>query len=216
MTDDGSKLPTPAQALQWACRAALEEPEEELSLAHFWLALARELREGSTRPLVDRALDRLTLHDVEGIVCAHGRVAVRRKNAQPAGWFLHADDGSNCDVPHPETDHRRRCSQDRIDAMEVPTAAAGRDHRTEQLDMSRLRPQVSDALAGGAPNRVPAVLPKVAGKCRSCGQAVRFVGRSAGHREPGWYHDLTMQSACVRPLGQGHYRPTFAEPDPAQ
>lgn len=117
-------LPTPEQAL----RSAVHHIHEgEADAARVCVELAREIREGSTRPLVDRALDRLTLHDVEGIVCSHGRVAVRRKNAQPSGWYLHTDDGSNCAKPSPETEHGRRLSADLKAAVENRVSGAFAD-----------------------------------------------------------------------------------------
>ncbi len=268
-----------------------------LPTAEGWRAIAAELRKRETRPLVDRALDRLTLHDVEGIVCWHGRVAVRRKNAQPAGWFLHTDDGSNCTKPHPETEHRRRERgearvEDRLNdelpprialygdpallrpspkrSAEVlvsppdrfadywrgqvppPSAAAaafarrwrasiGAGHplppplakadlpalnslldeilsrapatsevaaagATQKLDTSRLRPQVAENL----PEQVQQE-PETCAHAH-CGMAIRFAKRSPDSEKPEWYHDLTMQAACVRPLGEAHYKPTYATP----
>ncbi len=250
-----------------------------LPTAEGWRAIAAELRKRETRPLVDRALDRLTLHDVEGIVCWHGRVAVRRKNAQPAGWFLHTDDGSNCTKPHPETEHRRRESGEvRVEdsrrspqrSAEVlvsppdrfadywrhqvppPSAAAVAFARrwrasiddghplprpfadsdlpainslineilsrapatvevaaagaTQKLDTSRLRPQVAENL----PEQVQQE-PETCAHAH-CGMAIRFAKRSPDSEKPEWYHDLTMQAACVRPLGEAHYKPTYATP----
>lgn len=86
-----------------------------------------------------------------------------------------------------------------------PGASSRPSDATEQLDMSRLRPQVAEQLPP-SPND---------GKCRHCGMAIRFARRSADHPKPEWFHDLTLQVACVRPLGEAHQKPTFAELAPA-
>ena len=115
-TAHGNKpLPNAAEVLGYAVSAAFEaaasEIEEGARMATregmLWLGIARELREGATQPLIDRAMDRLTLHDIEGIVCSHGRVAIQHKNSVSAR-FVHSDDGSNCAAPDPETEHFRR------------------------------------------------------------------------------------------------------------
>src|SRR5688572_2106336 len=98
------ELPSAREALRNAIDSARSG---DAMLADAWATIARELREGATAPLVDRALERLTLHDVEGIVCTHGRVAVRRK-AGVGSWFMHTDDGSNCATPDPGGEHKRR------------------------------------------------------------------------------------------------------------
>lgn len=76
--------------------------------AQAWLAIARELRQGSVAP--EQPADRLTLHDVEGIVCGHGRVVVRRRGSvSRSEWWRHADgDATVCDDVQQETEHDRR------------------------------------------------------------------------------------------------------------
>lgn len=116
MTAPRKPLPTPGEVLGYAVTAAYDAaaaatPESAFASARegqLWLGIARELREGATQPLIDRAMDRLTLHDIEGVVCSHGRVALRRKNSSPSLWFVHTDDGSNCAEPMAETEHFRR------------------------------------------------------------------------------------------------------------
>lgn len=190
-------LPTPAEVLATAW--ALLRRGETVADGSALVALARELREGSRQQAPG---ERLTLHDVEGIVCAHGRVAVRRKNTTPAGWFMHTDDGSNCEAPQPELEHKRRMSAELAalaherwvaDVQDVPRRyVAGADastygdlaprqalygdpaahllgdplpvprqqpapDETAQLDTSRLRPQVSEALLAASPREMPQV-----------------------------------------------------------
>lgn len=130
-----ANLPTPSEAIRAAVASAHaglaastnEAAEVEIRLGNLWLSIARELREGATQPLIDRAMDRLTLHDVEGIVCSHGRVAIRRKNAAEGRWFLHTDDTSNCAEPMVETEHfrRRSLSELRFDEVHGPEGSAG-------------------------------------------------------------------------------------------
>lgn len=123
MTQETSyALPSAAEALARAVAAGVsanttssEAAAESYSReGMLWLGIAREIREGTAGyPAEDVSPDRLTLHDVEGIVCSHGRVAVRRKNAT-ARWFLHSDDGSNCATPMAETEHDRRASEGEV------------------------------------------------------------------------------------------------------
>jgi hypothetical protein len=115
-----TKLPTPAECLFEAAQELTggEYGAPSAQYARTWIDLAREIREGSQRPLVDRALDRLTLHDVEGIVCSHGRVAVRRRGGVAGSWFMHTDDRTNCDTPDEGREHeRRRDRASEVDSM---------------------------------------------------------------------------------------------------
>lgn len=121
---DGA-LPTPRECLQHALRELTSDPElVDPMIANMWIELAREIRQGSTAPLIDRAMDRLTLHDVEGIVCSHGRVAVRRKNSDKGRWFVHTDDGSNCAEADEVNEHRRRRSASAHQVEEARARAA--------------------------------------------------------------------------------------------
>jgi hypothetical protein len=113
MTTSKPPLPAPVDAISRAVAAAYAAEaagDAEASLAftregRLWLDIARELRAGATQA---SPAPSLMLHDLEGIVCSHGRVALRRKNSSSALWYVHTDDGSNCAEPHAGTEHFRR------------------------------------------------------------------------------------------------------------
>lgn len=114
--DMSTELPSAQMALAEAHR--LLENGGMRDLASVWIDLAREIREGSTAP--EQPADRLTLHDIEGIVCAHGRVVVRqrlkRKGDHQALWWRHADgDPTICDDVQQSTEHLRRNGAERTD-----------------------------------------------------------------------------------------------------
>lgn len=92
---------TPQQAITNAIESA--SPENALA----WVAVAAELRAQDAGPALASLLgqvknqlpaedpaERLTLHDISAKTCSHLRIALRRKNT--SGWWLHADDGTNC------------------------------------------------------------------------------------------------------------------------
>jgi hypothetical protein len=111
-----ANLPTPSEALRMAVAMAGEAGRAPDDIAattaigegRLWLSIARELREGAMQIAAAPPGDRLTLHDVEGIVCSHGRVAIRRKNTGAERWYLHTDDGSNCSEPQETIEQFRR------------------------------------------------------------------------------------------------------------
>jgi hypothetical protein len=113
MTTSKPPLPAPVDAISRAVAAAYaaeaaENAEASLAFTRegrLWLDIARELRSGATQA---PPAPSLMLHDIEGVVCSHGRVALRRKNSSSALWYVHTDDGSNCADPHAETEHFRR------------------------------------------------------------------------------------------------------------
>jgi len=123
-----SELPSMAEAMRQAVERAQRGDFEG---ARTWTAIAAELRAGVTRPMVDRALDRMTLHDIDGIVCAHGRVAIRRRPtgpASPAKWWRHTDgDRGVCDMPDDGRERSRR--RPRVDPPAQPAP-------TERLDVT--------------------------------------------------------------------------------
>lgn len=154
------RLPTAAQALTQAYqRLQLGNAAD----AEVWIALARELREGTTPPLITRWLeasrpgDRLTLHDVEGIVCAHGRVAIRPKRPTAARWFMHTDDGTSCDNDDAGREHLRRRA-DMVRQGTTPRATtldeSERFAKTGKLDPP---PHPADAILYGA---IPKAAPR--------------------------------------------------------
>ena len=153
---DQNRLPSAAEALTQAYERMLLG---NVSDAEVWIALAREIREGSTPPLITKWLeasrpgDRLTLHDVEGIVCAHGRVAVRRKGDDAGRWYLHTDDGSNCANGDAENEHRRRRAEPAAQGSNIgdeqhrPGSSA--KHRPKTL--AETTAIAGDLLAGAVP-----------------------------------------------------------------
>lgn len=161
---DQSRLPSAAEALAQAYERMLLG---NVSDAEVWIALAREIREGSTPPLITKWLeasrpgDRLTLHDVEGIVCAHGRVAVRRKGDDAGRWYLHTDDGSNCANGDAENEHRRRAK------LPVFESNIG-DEQHRPGDSAKHRPKTlaettaiaGDLLAGAVPKAAVQTMPR--------------------------------------------------------
>jgi hypothetical protein len=161
---DQSRLPSAAEALTQAYERMLLG---NVSDAEVWIALAREIREGSTPPLITKWLetarpgDRLTLHDVEGIVCAHGRVAVRRKGDDAGRWYLHTDDGSNCADGDAENEHRRRAKlpvfESNIgDEQHRPGSSA--KHRPKTL--AETTAIAGDLLAGAVPKAAVQTMPR--------------------------------------------------------
>lgn len=213
MTDIDNHLPTPREALvQGYQRLQLGEIEA----ADTWIRLARELREGG-RPARSEPL---TLHDVEGIVCAHGRVAVRRHGG-PGTWFLHTDDGSTCDGPENQTEtdwmRRRAATPEDIGADEPPERLAFSE-TAKLLDVSRLRPQLADGLDATVVLRTSEDEPGIDGAqamCRWDGMPIEW----RSDREH-WVHVLSQQRVCVGgrqdARGDETHHPniahTFAEP----
>jgi hypothetical protein len=236
MTDIDNDLPTP--------RAALVQAYQRLQLgdaetADTWIYLAKELREGATRPPRDERT--LTLHDVEGIVCVHGTVAVRRFGG-PGSWFLHTNDGTTCDGPanQHETDWRRRrphsplnddpqldVGQRLEDDSEMYVGQASpattlsdlrESETTKLLDVGRLRGRdLADGLDATAVLR--AASPAGPPTCRNAdGLPIEWI--ESGSEQGGyWRHILTAQRVCPTPqrqVGDETYHPspthTFAEP----
>lgn len=128
-----TELPTAREALARAVDAARNGDSE---LADVWTYIASEIRKGTkrrSRLVADADLATalgapfpggLTMHDVHGIVCAHGRIAVCRKAGHR---FLHTDDGTACHAPEEGTEWQRRITAGDVD----PVPLQGRDVPTE-------------------------------------------------------------------------------------
>jgi hypothetical protein len=206
MTD----LPAASVMLTYAIDAA---GRADADLAAAWTDIAREIREGSRH--VEPA-DRLTLHDVEGIVCAHGRVAVRRRGG-PGVWFLHTDDGSTCDAPdeHNEAGRRRPPSAlepygwldagQRMEDDPAATAVIADVAATTRMDLRE-----GDTTALTERFRVPPFMPAEGEQLKYvtdqdgnvlCGSCPRPVFMDAHEF---WRHILTGQRVCS---GEESYAP---------
>lgn len=148
MSDQELTVPTARQCLAEAYRELLMH-DGETERAAQWLVMARELREDAQfrkmwvapPPPVpaEAAPDRRTLHDVEGIVCAHGLVALHWKDDDQGGWWHHAGDGTACDNPDQSGDMFRRRSQEMREATgDQPvnlTMAGAEEPPTERLEL---------------------------------------------------------------------------------
>ena len=122
MKDDDLAVPTARECFAEAYR--IMRGPGDLESAQMWLAMAREIREDAAMrrmwaplpqfaaPPAEPVAEVRTLHDVEGIVCAHGKVALHWKDDDSAdGWWHHAEDGTACDDPDQSGDAFRRRDQ---------------------------------------------------------------------------------------------------------
>lgn len=112
MSDQELKVPSARECMAEAYRLMRNHADTEA--AKVWLDMARELREDFVtrkvwvnEPAVKPAP---TLHDVDGVVCAHGKVAVHWKD-NDSDWWLHVKGGTSCDDPDQGGDIFRRRDQ---------------------------------------------------------------------------------------------------------
>ena len=106
---------TPEEAIERAIKIMLAFGAGAAPNASIWTAIAAELRAQQTGPALDRLLgqvrtqlppedpaSRLTLHDVDALMCEEIRIVLRRKarEDEPApAWWMHADDKTHCVHP---------------------------------------------------------------------------------------------------------------------
>lgn len=212
-------------------RAVAAAVDGDIDVARVWVAIAAEFRQGTAEgPYGDGPGLPMTLHDVEGIVCAHGRVAIRRRTADQGPvigtWWLHVDDRSSCDDSDQGNDPLRRRAAPMsgrppethpgFPAVSVPLAPRG-----PLLDAGQ---RYEDDLAATATDlRVPTYLDALAqtetaamelpdqerpASCRHCGEWIRFAP-SAPSEAAHWFHHVSLQRLC--PAVSEGVR-TFAEP----
>lgn len=226
---DDRQLPTAKRCLLEAVRE-LEDGAHAVNaqFAQVWINLAREIREGSSRLAAEAPQDRLTLHDIEGIVCSHKRVAVRRKGG-PGQWFVHTDDGSNCTDPDqvlrqlesaspgsgpvPAATKARPEAETVVVAGHQPPAPTWPDSSIfgamPRTFVSGIRPGPPAALSAEWQSDPPS-------ECRNCAQSVA-VARPTGSNRTEWRHVATGDAVCAGRSPEGdesyvHGQRTYATP----
>lgn len=142
MNDQELRVPSTRECMAEAYRE-LQMNDGEVARVEQWIAMAREIREDAqfrkmwTPPPAEAQTDRRTLHDVNGVVCVHGKVAVQWRSFD-GEWWLHAEDGTSCDGPDPAGDpYRRRSQAMRAAKGDEPIGATMADAETPPVRWAR-------------------------------------------------------------------------------
>jgi hypothetical protein len=222
MTD----FPTPLECMREAYRELKNSEVGNAQRAQGLIMFARELNDEQQRAWSRRSAEQKpepavraapTLHDVEGIVCAHGEVALRWKDRggqDGDAWWLHVD-GTSCDnadqsaealrrysdADRPLLDAGQRMQDDPSEPATGQTAVIaksdGNGYDTERLtDTTLIRPMPP---IGEIKAEQLLTMPKTftvtvhegkAGRCRNCSTPIIYMdGR--------WRHTKTAQSVCL-------------------
>ena len=172
-----------------AMARASDPSTRELREAVHWLNVARELREASAGPFLDRLLQRAddalpaqaqlmpAVQDVEAEICGdHEAIAVRLPGASSRWW--HPRLRTWCDGPDPVTSTSAR----------IPMPVATRDQEAAGGETQRIDERLRIPLPVEAATEVMGALRN----CYNCGQTIAY-----DETVKGWRHVASGQRVCI-------------------